>query len=1438
MKGNPEHIEIQSFDLFNRIEQIHRQPAACISNLRAKYILLRKVLEQACYELTADVTAVFANLFSRLDFICKEKKMNPSDRYAIQTMRRNCNSASDDDFKADMNEYLYDLRALVRFISLAYEEDIPASILPEIPHSNRPYSGTRLSHIPYVRASVNSWNDSLIYAATDSSDDPFIIINYAKGGYNNDLMYISNLLKENMQINLLDVKVDEENHYIPKLIILYPDYLIDISSLSACFREYGHHPYNFFINRIKPKANSYQILLGNLAGQLLDDYVNEKSDSPVTYANTLKKFFSSAALDFCTCNIPADFHSQAQTQMMNIRSFVNDILPHSISSFNKKNVMLEASFICEKLGLQGRVDLLQKDFNVLIEQKAGKKDEYNHRHKEDHFLQMMLYHGVLMYNFGKETENMQTFLLYSKYTDGLMIEHFSEKLFRECIRLRNMIVCNEMSLGEGEIKNLIENINTDLLNELNTNSKLWTNYQEPELYGIIQNLKHNSPLERAYFERFYTFVAKESILAKTGGSTDSSRGFAGTWHIPLSEKIENGNILLGLTIKDKKKSSPGKGYDLIELNIPAQGEDFLPNFRKGDIIIFYSYHNNLPDVRKEILQKGNILEISHDSITIILRNGQQNKDIIGGDNDVFAIEHDSSDISATSSIRGLFSFLSARHDRKELLLGIRPPETDNNICLNGNYGRFNDIILKEKQANDYFLLVGPPGTGKTSCALRFMVEEALSEENTSLLLLSYTNRAVDEICSMLVDSGIAGKNPFIRIGNEMSCDRRYTDYLLKNSVSDCPRLQDIKNKLLSTRIFVGTTTAINNRLNIFDIKHFDIAIIDEASQILEPDIIGILSAKTNTDNAISKFVLIGDYKQLPAIAIQNAEDATVSDPILKTIGISDCRNSLFERLYRISENNVKSVLRKQGRMHPAIAEFPNNAFYYNEQLESVPLEHQLEDFPYSHSSIDNEENNNINKLLRNRRMIFIPCDTPEQNSSYSEKANINEAKIVACLLKSIYNLTADCFNADKTVGVIVPYRNQIAMIRKEISSLNIPELQNISIDTVERYQGSQRDVIIYSFTVRNFSQLNFLTSNTFHEDEFIIDRKLNVAITRARKQLILTGNPKVLGANITFFKLMEYIRMSNGYIETNTDDFCKGNFSIPEYNSCWDINSCTYSLPEHFKILFDNIIEKNPALKDIMKKNSDARNRELISYGRTDFSIRDITQEEFVLLYNYYNMRKQYSAARSLFENHGSWFRDAVRNVSGRVVFCDLSYESSASGMAFMDICRSYRHTDMNYIGVHPIYELSEISRSFLEDESYKHAKASFYPRITAIKDNFWSVHSILPELVIFNLSSIFDRISPLEARHLAVQINQIAHAHPLNHYILIYRDDAGERMNINSYRAFCCSLSKIFAKLNEKMPVYAKFYYNQQNDKFNAADSCSGNPEYGSFIYEIISNR
>lgn len=1412
-------IELQSFDLFNRIERIHHQPTAAPDNLQAKYILLHKVLEQACYELTTGVTLSFANLFSRLDYICKEKKMTSSDRYAIQTMRRNCNAAMGDRFQADMQEYLYDLRALVRFVSLGFEEDIPASILPEIPHSNRPYQGTRLSHIPYVRASVTSWNDTQIFAATDSETDPFIIINYAKGGYDGDLLYLKDLLSENLPLNLLDVRVDEENHYIPNLIVIHPDYLIDISSLAACFREYGHHPLNYFMNKIKPRANTAPILMGNLASQFLDDYINEQPQEPVSYPRTIKKFFAASALDFCTCPLPADFHAQAQAQMMNIRSFVHDVLPHNIRNFNKKNTLLEASFICEKLGLQGRVDMMQKDFQVLIEQKAGKRDEYHRRHKEDHFIQMMLYQGVLMYNFGQETAHMQTFLLYSKYADGLLIEHFAENLFRESIKLRNYIVHNDMRLGDGAIGEIVDSLSTDLLNELQIGGKLWNDYQEPQLQTAINTLKRCTPLERAYFNRFFTFVSKEQILSKTGGSNDASHGFAGNWHIPLHEKLEAGNILTGLTIQKKQSSGPGKGYDLIELHIPTQDEDFLPNFRTGDMVILYAYKEE-PDMRKQILMKGNILELQPDRMTLVLRNGQQNKDIIGGKEEVFAVEHDFSDTSANNGFRGLYAFLSAQADRKELLLGVRPPAQLEDVKLNGDYGRFNELILKEKQAKDYFLLVGPPGTGKTSCALRFMVEEALSEPDTSILLLSYTNRAVDEICAMLTDSGIADRTPFIRIGNELSCDKRFVPYLLKYSLDDCPKLTDIQQKMARTRIFVGTTTAINNRLNLFTLKHFQLAIIDEASQILEPDLIGILSARHQQHNAIDKFILVGDYKQLPAIAQQSAEEAAVTDLLLRNIGLEDCRNSLFERLYKSSPDTCRSILHKQGRMHPAIAEFPNQTFYYREQLESVPLPHQLEETPYEAGLTPQDT---IDQLLLARRMVFIPAEAPD-HLTCSDKTNPNEARIVATLLDYIYRLTESRFDPNRTVGVIVPYRNQIAMIRKEIARLQLPALQDISIDTVERYQGSQRDIIIYSFTIQNFSQLNFLTANTFQEGNFLIDRKLNVALTRARKQLLLTGNPHILGANITFYKLMEYIRLHNGYLETDAHSFCRGDFTLPSYRKNWEVADGTYSLPAHFKQVFSELMAPPAQLEE-----NETYYREATAYGRSDFRTlpEKMSPSDFCQVYNYLYMRKQYAAAQALFTGSGNWLHDLIRKVSGRVVFCDLSCEAGASGLAFADVCRSLPHLDLTYTGIYPMQEMGETAEAFFRSPAYKHIQASWYPRLSAVPAAFWQAHAVLTELVIFNLSSLFDRISPREARDLALQINQLVHARPLNHYVLVYRDDAGPCMHNHSYTAFCNHLSAELKPLQPQMPLFGKIH----------CEPTEGVPVSQGFLYEIRTN-
>ena len=135
--------------------------------------------------------------------------------------------------------------------------------------------------------------------------------------------------------------------------------------------------------------------------------------------------------------------------------------------------------------------------------------------------------------------------------------------------------------------------------------------------------------------------------------------------------------------------------------------------------------------------------------------------------------------------------------------------------------------------------------------------------------------------------------------------------------------------------------------------------------------------------------------------------------------------------------------------------------------------------------------------------------------------NRSEAKISrtgCCCLSAVY-ICRGCFSAASTLGVIT-YRSQIALIKKEIEALEIPALNEILVDTVERFQGSERDVIIYSFCVNRLSQLRFL-ANLTEENGIRIDRKLNVALTRARKQMFIIGVRQLLEQNPIYAQLLK-----------------------------------------------------------------------------------------------------------------------------------------------------------------------------------------------------------------------------------------------------------------------------------------------------------------------------
>ena len=255
-------------------------------------------------------------------------------------------------------------------------------------------------------------------------------------------------------------------------------------------------------------------------------------------------------------------------------------------------------------------------------------------------------------------------------------------------------------------------------------------------------------------------------------------------------------------------------------------------------------------MRNAILYKGNIDELHTDEITVVLTDGQQNPDVLQVQHPedmpddmhkamVYAVEHAGTDASGSSGARALLEFVTAPDDRRSLLLGQRAPRRNDSVRLTKSYNpSYDDILQAAMQASEYYLLVGPPGTGKTSMALRFMVEEELTHPGASVLLMAYTNRAVDEICAMLEDASL----DYLRLGSEYSCDRRFKSRLIGEAVRNCPRLSDIRERIASVRIITATTSMLMSRPFVFSLKHFSLAIVDEASQILEPGLIGLLAA--------------------------------------------------------------------------------------------------------------------------------------------------------------------------------------------------------------------------------------------------------------------------------------------------------------------------------------------------------------------------------------------------------------------------------------------------------------------------------------------------------------------------------------------------------------------------------------------------------------------
>ena len=904
---------------------------------------------------------------------------------------------------------------------------------------------------------------------------------------------INETLNFPVHVTIHNVDITEENIYLPRSISLEPDYLFNVTDIANAYSGKKSSSYSYIINKFLPHESNEYLVLGNIVNYFLDRLIH---NDKLIFEELFKETFLLYPLEYSTM---ADIdvkklYEKARPHFFHLLRTVREIFP--TIGIPKKYCQVEPSFYSEQYGLQGRLDLLVQDprkenLPYIIELKSGKPFMANtYGIGNSHYVQTLLY-DLLIRSASEHKKTPQNFILYSSLnTDALRSAPAIKMQQDEALRVRNDLYIAEFKLrDENDISDLLEWTSAQ-----NTQNLIGFTRQNVEKFH--QTIQKLSNLEKIYFRSFVAFISREQHLTKVGEtSSHHRRGNSSLWKDSIEDKIERFEILSYLEITDTKLEDQDH---FVHLRLSPK-TNRLSNFRTGDIAVLYPFtHPKESAVRNQIL-KGAIVEINKDTVIFRLRHPQLYMKFFK-DHSYWNLEVDSMDSGFKRMYQGLYSWAQSKKEKRNLVLGITAPSFGKESTHSWDptlSERQQKILAGLTSVRDYALVWGPPGTGKTSQILKNYVDYLVNETEENILLIAYTNRAVDEIASVLEQKAIE----FIRIGSRYSTAERYRKYLLQEKIKSLSNRKGIRNLIDISRVFICTLASLLGKQEIFKLKKFDTVLIDEASQILEPSLMGLLPR-------FKKWILIGDHNQLPAVVRQNRESAKVNFSELKDIGISNHADSLFERLiYQAKERHPHAIfeLHEQGRMHLDIMEFPNQEFY-SEMLTGIPGLDRL-------SQITIEKLN----IIAEKRVAYlhVPSDSLELISKFNKSEAVLARQIVeSLLLNSSYKA--------ENIGIICPFRAQVAMIRSQLESLDM-DCSKITVDTVERYQGSAKDVVILSMTVHHRKQLAQIIS--FNEEQ-TVDRKFNVALTRARERLIVIGNERVLRTQKIYARFIDQFKVS------------------------------------------------------------------------------------------------------------------------------------------------------------------------------------------------------------------------------------------------------------------------------------------------------------------------
>ncbi len=611
-------------------------------------------------------------------------------------------------------------------------------------------------------------------------------------------------------------------------------------------------------------------------------------------------------------------------------------------------------------------------------------------------------------------------------------------------------------------------------------------------------------------------------------------------HLLKKEKEEDFEqhraLMQTLTIDERRKKGMTwypvqvikSGYGLgerafVEVERTKEGPS---QFRAGKMVQFFT-------LKKEAWQpekSGIIKFVDKNKMRIILNSKDLPEWLNQGETGVDLLFDERTYLEMERALKELESAQNNRlADLRDILLGQQSPLQKTASFsvelpqLNPSQNKAVNQILLER---DIAVIHGPPGTGKTTTLVQG-IKQLTKVENT-VLVCAPSNAAVDLLTEKLSKEGLM----VVRVGNISRVEQGVIEHTLESHLSRHPESKNIKkvkieaakcrrdanrfkrrfgaeerterkhlrqqarelmdwatqlekrllDQILSSAQVITTTLVSSNNLALRDF-HFKTVVIDEAAQALEPATwIPIIKA--------DKVILAGDPYQLPPTVKSNEAQREGFNITL----LEHC----IKKLDRVS------LLDTQYRMNKIIMGFSNEVFYEGALQADEKVKDWLLDIP------------------ENGPLEFVDtagCGFDEKlNEEFRSRFNPDEFNI---LREHLYQLL-ECFKGEiPSIGIISPYREQVIFMSKGINlDEKLKDIKNITIDTIDAFQGQERDVIYISL----------VRSNEKGEIGFLSDyRRMNVAMTRARKKLIVIGDSATLGNHKFFQQFIEYCEKNNAY---------------------------------------------------------------------------------------------------------------------------------------------------------------------------------------------------------------------------------------------------------------------------------------------------------------------